>query len=296
LAPTHAPCHPAASTKEVLVRILQPRSTRPSSAIVTAIFALVVCPLSACGTPHPSISRPQIVGGSAVRAGEAVARSTVALIGPDDEPFCSGSLIAPRVVLTAAHCLEDLFWDQIQIAFGTNARSPLPASRDPDSLRAVADAWQHEDYSADAVPVADPLRSPDDIGLVVLADPAPAGYVPVALAAADDALDPGTPVTLAGFGLRDADDAGSYGQLSKVDTAVTSVSEDVGEFTYGGTPGHTACSGDSGGPAFIHRGRSRALLLAGVTSRGDRGCAVGGIYTDVRAFRSWIAASGIPLD
>src|SRR5436309_14618832 len=52
----------------------------------------------------PSVPAHAIVGGGAPST-EGVARSVVTIVGSRGN-FCTGALIAPKVVLTAAHCVQ----------------------------------------------------------------------------------------------------------------------------------------------------------------------------------------------
>lgn len=182
--------------------------------------------------------------------------------------LCSGTVVAPRLILTAAHCLADLSpTTEVIVHYGDEINQGTVA----------ATAW-----------AAHPRFCPDckedlfDYGYVELGTDflVPGGYtVPIATQDEwDQAMNEGKEVTLVGYG-EDPDAASGsegIGIKRKVTTSIRSLSDAGLEFFAGGDQ-QDSCNGDSGGPAFV-RVATGELRLAGITSRGSNPCGKGGYY------------------
>lgn len=247
--------------------------------------------VAACGKPTQQASDTKIVGGTAVTASDQIAKSTVALVLPDGNAFCTGSLIAPRLVVTASHCVEGYEESALYVNFGLKAK---PGSYTATNLRYATKYIQHEAYNTDAMDAEFATEPPNDIAVLILNKAAPAGYAPVKALTTADPLTVGETLTLAGFGLTHWS-RGTSGVLRKAELKLTKTDSVAKEIWFGDTPGKSACMGDSGGPAFVKR--NGKLVLVGVTSRGSSHCDSDGIYTDIRYFASWLsgkaAANGL---
>src|SRR5437870_4169995 len=84
-------------------------------------------------------NRGSIVGGTATSSFPAVGALT-----KNGSPFCSGTLIAPRKVATAAHCLSGMGVSGMRFAFGPNAFSPT-------SSIAIVAIQPHPQYNAQSI-------------------------------------------------------------------------------------------------------------------------------------------------
>jgi secreted trypsin-like serine protease len=175
--------------------------------------------------------------------------------------YCSGTLIAPTVFLTAAHCGDD--GEAVRVSFD-------PAYQDGD---VVYDGTFH----ADPLYAASKAQSdPHDIAVVVLSE-AVVGITPSQLPAADSlsGLTHGQTITSVGYGAYDVvsgpggkhfvyDDVRmvATGTLDAVNKAWLRVSMNPAKGD-GGT-----CYGDSGGPNFL----GDTDIIAATTITGDAVC------------------------
>jgi len=224
-----------------------------------------------------------VVGGSAVAQGDW--QDAVAVY-KGSTVQCTGVLVAPTVVLTAAHCVGGI----TAVRLGTNDYNKggelievLRSARHPNSSNTY------------------------DIAALILADAAP---VPPRMIAQDCVLDTylidGADVSVVGFGATDSQGLKFTSTLMEgfttVDDADCSDIEsgcnvDVspgGELGAGGSDKVDSCFGDSGGPLYLLT--PKGDYLVGITARGYNGngppCGQGGIYVRPDAVFDWIEAEG----
>jgi V8-like Glu-specific endopeptidase len=173
----------------------------------------------------------------------------------EDFVFCSGTLIAPRVVITAGHCLQDGSFDpdKLQILFGTGRPGDEAVVLD------VIDYQVHPGYSARGLE--------NDLALVLLSDEAPttATAWPILATPLSD-QDVGQQLRIVGYGL-ESPYSGDTGDKRQGWTTLSSYT--VETLVFGPDPSQT-CMGDSGGPIFIEKYGVEYLLA--VASAGDAAC------------------------
>ncbi|MDB4963223.1 MAG: uncharacterized protein JWP01_3222 [Myxococcales bacterium] len=218
-----------------------------------------------------------IVGGHKSPAGTW--DDVVAVIGKTG--VCSGTLIAPDVVMTAGHCI------------------------DTEPYEVITNTTDYARAGGDHIPVKWSRAYPEwfkryDVGILMLehmARPTPRAIAAACLA--NDRLRKASPLTIVGFGLTTPSGSDDNTELHEAtipvldalcegDPSCEVAVRPNGEFTAGGR-GTDSCFGDSGGPAFLDT--AMGPVLVGVVSRGlalpGQPCGNGGVYVRADKVVAW---------
>ena len=183
------------------------------------------------------------------------------------QAFCTGTLVGPRTVITAGHCVDGQ--DPTQFTFGIgSSQSQLDAE-----IPVVAGV---------AHPQFDMQQLVNDVAVITLGEDAP--IAPMAMNQAMDDSWIGKQVTLVGFGVDDGPSQSNAGIKRMVDVTIDQLEPTTLHYTT--QQGQTACNGDSGGPAFADV--NGQMVVAGITSYGDQNCQEYGVYTRVDAYLDFI--------
>jgi secreted trypsin-like serine protease len=260
---------------------VQPMLSRCTILVVLLATASVVHAETASGDDSVALGTKEsaIVGGSDVPPGKWP--DTVAVLGAHGS--CSGTLIAPDVVLTAGHCA------------------------DIEPLTVVANTTDYSTSGGTRVAVDRTVAYPDwgttyDVSVIVLKQPITT-VTPRRLGTSCtfSQFTPNTNVHLVGFGATSTDGKAINTHLKEVMTLVidptcaagrgcNEIVAPGGEFVAGGTGTADSCFGDSGGPVYLDT--VRGPMVIGAVSRGvdnaATACGGGGIYVRTDKIIDWI--------
>lgn len=288
------------------------------------VIVLSLLLLASCGPKSSStqlnLINSSIINGTDVKSGDLIASSIVGVFNANENFICTGSLIAPNIVMTAAHCAPKRA-SHVKIIFSNDIDYTM-SSLEPDIIQEfvlpatdfkVGPTWDEEDETIE--------MNTGDIALIKFKGQLPAGFKPASMLSDESTLKKGSMVTVAGFGVSEVSkkqidprkyhnlevaieegeviceekDNGKRGSCFKVEAsgdgilrmteaAISSIHETeiILDERKAGT-----CNGDSGGPAYVRI--NEELFLFGVTSRGSAFCDEVGIYTNALYYKSWIA-------
>lgn len=221
-----------------------------------------------------------IVGGGTPQA-DGVARAVVTIVGSRGN-FCSGSLIAPKLVLTVAHCVQPGA-DYKIVDYGPDGKPQL------QNVRTVA---IHPNFNMQAM---QSHRATADVALLQLEIPLK-GKSTVPVGAPNVPIQVGSRFTIAGIGVTMRGEGKSGGATRVAALVATSQPGTlqirlVDPVTNGVRDGIGACTGDSGGPVFEDRPNGPVLVGVISWSTGPSGAAgCGGLtgVTPLTLYRDWI--------
>jgi secreted trypsin-like serine protease len=232
--------------------------------------AMLLCPASVGA----------IVGGAAPAA-DGVGRSVITIVGSRGN-FCTGSLIAPALVLTVAHCVQP----------GADYKIVEYDAEKKPQLKDVKAVAIHPAFQMQAMLNH---RATADVALLRLDGPAK-GKVPTSLGAPQMPLIAGAKFAVAGIGVTIRGDGKSGGIIRKADLVATGKPGTlqirlVDPATQGARDGLSACTGDSGAPVFEEQPAGPVIIGVVSWSTGANNAAgCGGLtgVTPLTLYRDWI--------
>jgi secreted trypsin-like serine protease len=270
-------------------------------AALALLISLVVV-AAANATPQSRAANPKatgsVIGGHNANISQYPSLAYIEGVQATAGYACTGTVVAPRVILTAGHCVEDIESSsivepsRIGVATGVSNLTKIPQANISEVVQVLA------------YPNFDPTKLQGDAGLLILA--APVAAPPIAMATSADAAlyEPGTELTIAGWGIDDRNTGHAPNQLQAAQVPVEEAARckrgtkrfypffdpsrqvcalDIPSFKI------TTCHGDSGGPAIATRADGTPVEI-GVTSLGDGSCnpSSPGVFTRVDQISTWV--------
>ncbi|ETV70199.1 hypothetical protein H257_14230 [Aphanomyces astaci] len=249
----------------------------PLLAFTVAVAALaqeqIVPAKVACGDKAPDDGF-EILGGREAKFGKY--RYVVGLkASPVNETECGGSLIAPNVVLTAAHCLDD---HPPYVVVGTHY------------LTGFADG--------ELATVTEEIKHPNDIDVgIVILDRNITTIHPVAVSF--EFVEADVLTWVRGWGYVTSRYSGPKSQVLKELNVTTWSNTAASDALFpipvtdtmlgaGGVKGEDACTGDSGGPLTIEENDTVRLVGVSIWGRGCGRRGKPGVYARVSSVRDFI--------
>lgn len=210
--------------------------------------------------------------------------------------ICTGSLIAPNVVLTAHHCVADVLDEDPNLgivcsktSFGESYAAATLAVTTNATMGGAKDTTYHK-VNEVITQAGNKLLCGNDQAILILAEDLDPAEATVVVPRVDSEIKKQDEYYAIGYGATEDDQGGTgAGSRRRRDKLLIScpgaecpnyLKSSLTAEEFVGDEG--ICQGDSGGPAFDLQGR-----VIGITSRGASGC-TSPVYSDVFGVGSWV--------
>jgi secreted trypsin-like serine protease len=284
------------------VRGLEPSAPLLAATALLLALAVLATPIALAVRPRAPRAHASVIGGRPAAEGAYPSSAYVLDFRGKLVGECTGTVVAPSLVLTAGHCAEDMKTGAVYRHSGyrvLTGRVDFAAGQ--GQLSNVVGVIPYPGFARHL--------DAGDAALLVLEKPVSVPAMPLARRGQARLFGAGTTATIAGWGLTSISQRKLTRRLRYAHTVVQPASWckrhvhpffprwelctiDPGQFAAGG------CYGDSGGPLMVPSRSAGELLEVGVVAFGQFACSprYPNVYTRVDALsswlRSWIAAYG----
>ena len=261
-----------------------------------AVGVLLGAALCACSSNGPlgssdSTDRAPIVGGATDSNDKFVFGILI-----NNMALCTGSLIAPNLILTARHCVAPINGGEESVNCDTDTfgQNYSPGGFLVTSNTVVNDSSSSQLIGATAVRTpADNDFCGNDIALLILESNVPTSTTPTIAPRIDAQPVTNDAFRAVGYGLNSPNDvqgtsAGTRRGIGNLEVGCVGTDECGSDIIHDTewAANSPICSGDSGGPALDSQNR-----VIGIASRSDQDCGIG-LYSTVASWKDLIVEAG----